>query len=117
MECAWFGVPTVALYKASWSTYQIGKRIIKVRFLSMPNILVDEPIFPEFIQEQATPESLAIAALELLTDKARREHVKTRLAEIRSSLGPPGASQRAAQAIADLLSRRGLVNLKAALVS
>src|SRR5207248_1374468 len=45
IECAWFGVPTVALYKTSWSTYQIGKRIIRVPFLAMPNILAGEVVF------------------------------------------------------------------------
>src|SRR6202142_1715204 len=50
MECAFFGVPTVTLYKTSWSTYQIGKRIVNVKWLTMPNILADEMIFPEFIQ-------------------------------------------------------------------
>jgi len=50
MECAWFGVPTVAFYKTSWSTYQIGRRIVQVKYLAMPNILADEPLFPELIQ-------------------------------------------------------------------
>jgi lipid A disaccharide synthetase len=36
LECAWFGVPTVAIYKTSWSTYEIGKRIINIGFLAMP---------------------------------------------------------------------------------
>jgi len=55
MECAFFGVPTVTLYKTSWSTYQIGKRIVKVKWLTMPNILADEEIYPEFVQGAATP--------------------------------------------------------------
>src|SRR6202142_1934516 len=50
MECAFFGVPTVTLYKTSWSTYQIGRFIVNVKWLTMPNILADEMIFPEFIQ-------------------------------------------------------------------
>jgi len=51
LECAYFGVPTVALYKTSWSTYQIGRRIIRVAFLAMPNILAGEALFPEFVQQ------------------------------------------------------------------
>src|SRR5208282_5260510 len=66
MECAFFGVPTVTLYKTSWSTYQIGRFIVNVNWLTMPNILADEMIFPEFIQNDATPENLAGAALGLL---------------------------------------------------
>jgi lipid-A-disaccharide synthase len=99
MECAFFGVPAVAIYKTSWSTYQIAKRIVKVKYLAMPNLLAGEEIFPEFIQDAATPENISRAALELLQNESRRAQIKTKLAEIVSSLGGPGASRRAASAI------------------
>lgn len=104
MECAFFGVPTVTLYKTSWSTYQIGKFIVNVKWLTMPNILTDEDIFPEFIQAAATPENLAKAALELLQNESRRQKIKSQLAKIVSSLGSPGASERAAAAILSLFA-------------
>jgi lipid-A-disaccharide synthase len=103
MECAYFGVPTVALYKTSWSTYQIAKRLVKVRYLAMPNLLANEEVYPEFIQHAATPENISKAALELLQDDARRERIRAKLAEIISGLGGPGASRRAAKAICSLL--------------
>jgi lipid-A-disaccharide synthase len=103
MECAYFGVPTVALYKTSWSTYQIGKRIVTVKYLAMPNILADEIVFPEFIQSAATPENLAAATLELLNNPRRRQAVQETLGRIVRSLGEPGAARRAATAVADLL--------------
>ncbi len=102
MECAFFGVPTVTLYKTSWLTYQIGKRIVKVKWLTMPNILADEEIFPEFVQNAATPENIAAAALELLQNEPRRIQIKKRLAEVVSSLGGPGATKHAAAAILSL---------------
>ncbi len=102
MECAFFGVPTVTLYKTSWSTYQIGKRIVKVKWLTMPNILADEEIYPEFVQNAATPDNIAGAALELLQNEPRRIQIKKRLAEVVSSLGGPGANTRAAAAILSL---------------
>jgi lipid-A-disaccharide synthase len=104
MECAFFGVPTVTLYKTSWSTYQIAKRIVKVKWLTMPNILADEEIFPEFVQNAATPENIAPAALELLQNEPRRIQIKKRLAEVVSYLGGPGATARAATAILRLFS-------------
>ncbi|MDB6111767.1 MAG: Lipid-A-disaccharide synthase, partial [Pedosphaera sp.] len=79
MECAYFGVPTVTLYKASWSTYQIARRMIKVNSLTMPNLLAQEPLFPEFLQNAATPENLSRAALELLRDESHRHQVKAKL--------------------------------------
>ena len=90
------------LYKTSWSTYQIGKRIIRVKYLAMPNILADEPLFPEFIQDAATPPQLSGAALDLIRDPVRRQAVQRRLGEVLSSLGGPGASVRAAKAILSL---------------
>lgn len=102
MECAYFRVPTVVLYKTSWSTYFIGKRIVKVPFLAMPNLLANEEIFPEFIQHAATAENLARAALELLNNEARRNVIKGKLDGVIDSLGGVGASQRAAAHIVGL---------------
>ena len=103
MECAYFGVPTIAMYKTSWSTYQIGKRIIQVKFLAMPNILADEALYPEFIQHDATPEKIGRAAVELMNNPARREIIREKLGTVVASLGGAGASRRAAQAIGALL--------------
>ncbi len=102
MECAFFGVPTVTLYKTSWVTYEIAKRIVTVKSLTMPNILAGEEIYPEFVQHDATPENISRAALELLQDESRRTKIKSQLAKIVSSLGEPGAAGRAASAILSL---------------
>ena len=102
MECAFFGVPTVTLYKTSWLTYQIARRIITVKSLTMPNLLAGETVYPEFIQNEATPENLARAALELLENATHRAQIKTQLAKIIASLGEPGAAGRAATAILSL---------------
>lgn len=102
MECAFFGVPTVTLYKTSWLTYQIAKRIVTVKSLTMPNLLAGEPVYPEFIQNDATPENLSRAALELLQDKTRQAQIKAQLGKIISSLGEPGAAGRAAAAVLSL---------------
>ncbi len=103
MECALFGVPTVTLYKTSWFTYEIAKLIVNVKSLTMPNLLAKEEIFPEFIQDAATPKNISAAALQLLRDPARRAMVKSKLAKIIASLGGPGASRRAAEAIVKIL--------------
>jgi lipid-A-disaccharide synthase len=102
LECAWYGVPTVALYRTSRLTYEIGRRIITVRHLAMPNLLAGETVMPEFIQDAATPAALANACLELLHDPARRTGIRAKLREVVKSLGPPGAAGRAAEAILNL---------------
>ena len=102
LECAWFGVPTVALYKTSPLTYVIGKRIVQVKYLAMPNLLAGEAVMPEFIQHEATPENLATAVITLLKDAPRRAAVRAKLASVVASLGTSGASHRAARAILSL---------------
>jgi lipid-A-disaccharide synthase len=102
VECAFFGVPTVTLYKTSWLTYQIAKRIVTVKSLTMPNLLANEEVFPEFVQGAATPDKIAGAALELLQNEPRRIQIKKRLAEVVLSLGGPGANSRAAAVILSL---------------
>ena len=102
MECAFFGVPTVTLYKTSWLTYQIAKRIVTVKSLTMPNLLAGETVYPEFIQNDATPEHLAGAALDLLQNETHRAQIKAQLGKIIASLGEPGAAGRAAAAILSL---------------
>ncbi|MSR66903.1 MAG: lipid-A-disaccharide synthase [Pedosphaera sp.] len=99
LECALFGVPTVAMYRTSWPTYLIGRQIVQVKYLAMPNLLADEPIYPEFIQSTATPENLANATLEFLDKGECRDAVKAKLARALESLGETGASCRAARAI------------------
>ena len=103
MECAYFGVPTVAFYRTSALTYQIGKRIVSVGYLAMPNVLSGREIFPEFVQHNATGANIARAGLELLQSDSRRADIREKLRKIIGALGPPGAALRAANAIAKSL--------------
>jgi len=102
MECAFFGVPTIAIYKTSWITYQIGKRIVQVKYLAMPNLIANETIFPEFIQHEATAENISRESIDLLNSPKRHGEIKSKLAKATKSLGAPGASERAAKAILNL---------------
>lgn len=106
-ECAYFGVPTVALYKTSWSTWQIARRIVKVKYGAMPNLLANEEVYPEFIQGAASVHNIAEAAVALLRDEARRASIKAKLEQVVASLGSPGAPRRAAKAVMDTLFREG----------
>ena len=107
LECAYFGVPVVVLYKLSWIEYQIAKRLVKVNYIAMPNLLANEPLYPELIQHAATPENIAREALAFLNNPAGREMLKAKLEKVIGSLGAPGASQRAARAIVALLRDSG----------
>ncbi len=104
MECAYFGVPAVVLYKLSSAEFEIARRQVRVKHIAMPNLLAGEAIYPEFIQHQATGSNLAAAALAFLNDPAKREAVRKRLADVVASLGGAGAARRAARAVVSLLS-------------
>ncbi len=100
LDCAFLGVPAIVFYKVNPITYQIAKMQMKVKFISMVNLLAkNPPIVPEFIQGDFTAEKVAEAALELLEQPARRAEMKTQMAEVVASLGGPGASERAARQI------------------
>ncbi|MCX6902745.1 MAG: hypothetical protein NTW03_04575, partial [Verrucomicrobia bacterium] len=103
MECAFFGVPTVVLYKVSWPEYEVGRRIVKIKHIAMPNLLAGESLFPEFVQQDAIPPKIAQAALELLNDSKRRDLLREKLARVIGSLGGPGAARRDARAVVGLL--------------
>lgn len=102
MECAYFAVPTVALYRTSWLTYFLGKQLVTVPYLSMPNLLAGRVVMPEFVQGDATPEAISESASAILQDPKRAEQMRSDLREVISGLGKPGASGRAAAAIVEL---------------
>jgi lipid-A-disaccharide synthase len=104
MECAFFGCPMIVMYKVNWLTYLIGRMVVTVRWLAMPNVIAGREIVPEFIQHDAKPNMIARQALELLQDAYRREAMQHELAAVVNSLGGAGASERAAKLILAALS-------------
>jgi lipid-A-disaccharide synthase len=99
LECALVGIPQLVVYQVHPLTYAVGKRLVKVKHLSMVNVLANEDVVPELLQDKFRPVNVANEALDLLGNKERRATMKRRVAEIVSTLGEPGASQRAAEAI------------------
>lgn len=104
MECAFFGVPAVTIYNQPLLGLALELGVIRVKSLTMPNLMAGETVYPEFLANAATPENVAIAALRLLRDEPRRQKIKTQLAQIIASLGEPGARRRAAIAVLNLFS-------------
>ena len=103
LQTALYGRPMVAAYKLSPLTYLMHRlfKLVKVKYFAMPNLLTDEPMVPEFLQDDATPEALSAAVAELLNDPDRRAVIESRFVALRAEL-TRGAQQRAAKAILDL---------------
>jgi lipid-A-disaccharide synthase len=99
MECAFYGCPMIVVYKVNWLTYLIGRMVVKVNWLAMPNVIAGREIVPEFIQHAANPDRVAPVARELLKNDAKREAMRQELAIVVESLGADGASERAAKLI------------------
>lgn len=104
LETALLNVPQVVMYRVSSLTAWIAKHILKLKipFVSPPNLVNFSEIVPEFLQDDATPDNLANAALELL-DPQRRQQMLADYQTMRQALGEVGVCDRAAQAMLDML--------------
>lgn len=99
LETALFGTPMVMVYRVSPFTYQVARRLVKLRHYALPNILAGEEVVPELVQGDLTPERLAEAVSGYLQDPKRREETRQRLLTLVKQLGEPGAARRAAQIV------------------
>ena len=66
LENALLGIPQVVVYKTSFLSYAIAKRIVKTKYISLPNIISGQEICPELIQEKATPSKIVNRSLKIL---------------------------------------------------
>lgn len=103
LETALFGVPQIVVYKGDWVSYQIGKRLVNVDYISLVNLILDRNLVEELIQEKANPVLIERKLKALLSDKQKQQKIFEGYSELRQKLGGPGASARAAELIlADL---------------
>ena len=106
LETALFGVPEVVCYKGSFLSYQVGKRLVKVKYISLVNLIMDKLVVKELIQHDLTAENLRRELQELLTNEKRISDLKKDYAALKDLLGHGGnASAKAARSIHDFLSQ------------
>ena len=103
--------PMVVVYRLSPLTYTVGKPFVRVDTYAMANLVAGRRVVPELIQDEFTPLSVAREATRLLTDRSYAERMRADLREVRSKLGTPGASRRAAEAVL-AVAARGTVHPK-----
>ena len=104
LEAAYFAIPMIIVYKTSMLTYLIGKQLIKVNKIGMPNILLDVVVVPELIQSDVSEEKIYNAGKQILSDQNRYSSIKTKLSEVKNKLGNADASARAAKHIYELMN-------------
>lgn len=106
LESALLGVPMLVAYKLSWPTYKIAKMVIKVNYISLVNLLAEQkPLVKEFIQQDATAQSLAAETTSMFQNPKSLEQMHQKLLELRASLGEKGVAQRAAADILEDLKK------------
>ena len=101
----------VVIYRVTPLTAFLAKPLVRTPFFSMVNLIAGKRVVPELIQSDFTPERVTQEVLRLLREPTARATMRESLAEVRNRLGPPGAVERAADAILDLV-RAGRGNAK-----
>lgn len=101
LETALFGAPQVVCYRGGALSYQIARRLVRVPFISLVNLIAGKEVVRELIQDALTPEALAEALQPLLSPTPQRRQMLDEYATLREMLGGPGASQRTARELVD----------------
>src|SRR5712671_5147745 len=104
IEAALLDVPMVVVYRVTPLTAFLAKPLVRTPFFSMVNLIAGKRVVPELIQNDFTADRVAAEILRLLNDESARESLRRDLAEVRQRLGPPGAVERAAEAILELIA-------------
>lgn len=105
LETALFAVPEVVCYRGSNISYQIAKRLIKVKYISLVNLIMDKLVVKELIQHDLTVENLRKELNELLHNNERKKQLQADYAALKDLLGKGGkASARAAESIVHFLN-------------
>ena len=105
LETALFGTPQVVGYIINPITYWVAKKIVKIKYISLGNLIVDRLAFKEFIQHDCNADALVSEIRELIENQERRDAMLAEYAEIRALLGGTGASAAVAKAMIEELKR------------
>jgi lipid-A-disaccharide synthase len=103
LETALLGTPQVVGYITNPITYRIAKKIIKIKYISLGNLIIDRLAFKEFIQDDCNADALVTEVRELIENQDRRTKMLSDYAEIRNALGGSGASSAVAKAMIEEL--------------
>lgn len=108
LETALFKVPQVVVYKASKLSYWIAKKVIRVKFISLVNLILDKSAVPELIQHECTPKKIASALNTLKEGKQGRSEMLTNYQMLWDRLGPSNSARSAGKDIVNRIIKSGL---------
>lgn len=96
LECALIGTPEVVCYRASSISYAIAKRLVKLKYISLVNLIMDKEVVRELIQGELNNKNIRFELSRLLDDADHRSEMKASYKAMRQRLGGVGASARCA---------------------
>ena len=108
LEAALCGAPMVVVYKTSRATFAVGRLLVRVPWISLVNIVAEEEVVPELLQEEVNADRLESEGAALLESPERLRRMREGLARVSERLGPPGGSERAADAVLEVLDSTSL---------
>ena len=106
LETALVGTPTVIAYKVSPLSYEIGKRLVKIKWIGLPNLILDREVFPECIQKEANPEKIVTILKEWLGIPTALDTVRAGLDEVARRCGEGDSAMRTAELLLAALNGR-----------
>lgn len=110
LETALFNVPQVVCYKAGSISYEIAKRLVKLKYICLVNLIMDKSIVAELIQDELTPANITLELNKILTEKDRREEIESGYHQLRLLLTEGGnASLNAAKIIHAYVNARLII--------
>ena len=107
LEAALFTVPEVVCYKATGFSYRLAKSMIKVKYISLVNLVMDREVVKELIQNDMTEENVASELDGILHNSKRQRQLLEEYEELKGRLGNAGASEKAAEVILSAMKKRG----------
>jgi len=107
LEAALHGTPTIIVYRVSPLSYWLGKRLIKVDYIGIVNLIAKKQLMPELIQEDASAQPIARTVIRMLSEPQQLMQLEKELLGVRDLLGGTGASDRVAQIGFDLIEQAG----------
>lgn len=105
LEAALLGAPQVVCYRGSALSYQIAKRFIKVKFISLVNLIMEREVVKELIQDDLNSDKLKAELDKMLFDRNYRNAMLDDIEELKQRLGEPGATERAAKKVIEYLDQ------------
>lgn len=105
LEAALIGTPQVVCYGGNEISYQIARMVVKLKYISLANLIMERLLFKELIQHQCTPAEITKELGHLLNDNGYREKMIHDYAEVRQVLGGKGASEKVAAAMIEELRK------------